>query len=267
LNGAITRAWASSPARKARFLLSLSIGYTIALLSVAHGQSSDSIQPLTFIEFTTGHETAAKRPLIIAIHGLGDRPENFARLYRDAPIAARWIIPRAPSAHGRGYSWFPVAIPLRRDDPGLITGVGTAAEKVAALIQWLKQRRKFHGKPIVTGFSQGGMISFMLAARHGSLIEGAVPVAGALPTQITPQGQPKLKVVALHGVDDKVIDYFSALRTVNTFRTAGIAISMHPFPGVGHHISLEMRQLMFEALERMGGLGETKARIVPAAPQ
>ena len=258
---------ASALSVKVLSLLSLALGFTIALATVAHGQRPGSTQPLTFLEFTTGQEKAAKLPVIIAIHGLGDRPENFARLYRNAPIAARWIIPRAPSAYGRGYSWFPVAIPLRRDDPGLITGVETAAKKVAALIHWLKQGRNFHGKPIVTGFSQGGMISFMLAARHGDLIEGAVPIAGALPTQITPQGQPKLQVVALHGIDDKVIDYFSALKTVKTFRNAGIPISMHPFPGVGHHISLEMRQLMFQALERMGGLGETKARIVPAVPQ
>ena len=217
----------------------------------SYGQGLNTTPPLAFLEFTTGQSEDGVYPVMIAIHGLGDRPENFSQLYRRASISARWIIPRAPTAHGRGYSWFPVAIPLRRHDPGLETGIRSAAKRVVDLIRWLRIQRPNMAKPVVTGFSQGGMISFMLAAEYGDVIGGAVPVAGALPPKVIPQKRAKVQVVALHGTDDRIVDYFSALRTTKRFRDAGIPISIHPFAGVGHQISTEMRQLMFEVLARL----------------
>ena len=47
-------------------------------------------------------------PLVVAVHGLGDAPDRFCRLFDDFRVRARVACPRAFSKHGKnGWSWFP----------------------------------------------------------------------------------------------------------------------------------------------------------------
>src|SRR5690606_5562323 len=70
-------------------------------------------------------------PMIVAIHGLGDDPENFSHLFDTFPEPARLIAPRAPlPAEEGGWSWFP----LRARDPdveGLSRGIQQSADLLA----------------------------------------------------------------------------------------------------------------------------------------
>ena len=46
------------------------------------------------------------------------------------------------------------------------------------------------GKVVVTGFSQGGMLSYALALHHPELIEYALPISGMLPEVLWPTTPP-----------------------------------------------------------------------------
>ncbi|HEX6241951.1 MAG TPA: dienelactone hydrolase family protein [Polyangiales bacterium] len=226
-----------------RCLVSLGL---LAVLAGCRAEAPALAQaPLEYLEFVTqAADPNTALPLLVVMHGLGDSPEGILPLFRDLAPATRIIAPRAPDAFGDGSSWYPV--PKR--SPRIIE---RRAQLVAQLIEHVRARRPTRGRPVVTGFSQGGVLSFALARGHASLLGGAVPIAGMLPvepgTSLTKPARP-LVVHAFHGKDDQRIPYAAAEQTVARFRQAGFDATLTGFPGVGHAISPEMRSQLFARL-------------------
>jgi phospholipase/carboxylesterase len=217
-------------------------------------QPSPRSKPLLdFIELNTRpvSDEGAAEPLVVAVHGLGDRPENLADLYRDIAAPCRLVLPRAPLRYGRGSSWFDIDIPYR-PDPALAGRIADAADRVVVLMHHLVKTGAVRGKPIITGFSQGGMISFAIAVRHPESIALSVPLAGALPPEAWPAAEPvngvKPVVRAFHGASDDLVHVDYARRTVEALRKAGYDASLDEYPGVGHAISPEMRRDALRAI-------------------
>ncbi len=201
---------------------------------------------LDYVELRTGSAAtgAGPEPLVVAVHGLGDRPENLSELYRDIAAPCRLVLPRAPIPYGRGSSWFDIDIPYR-PDAALAGRIAEAADRVAALIGHLEEGGAVRGKPIVSGFSQGGMISFEIAIRHPDAVAYAVPLSGALPEEAWPKAKvagERPVVRAFHGVDDDLIPIDYARRTVAALRVAGYDVALREYEGVGHEVSGEMRR-------------------------
>lgn len=220
----------------------------------APGPPAPRAEPrLDFVELRPGpaQSPGAALPLVVAVHGLGDRPENLADLYDDIAVPCRLVLPRAPIPWGGGSSWFDIDIPYR-PDPGLARGIAGAADRVAAFIDDLVAEGGVEGKPILTGFSQGGMIAFAVAIRHPGSIAAAVPLAGALPEEAWPPGAPggpKPKVRAFHGAADDLVPVGHARRTVDAMRAAGYDVSLTEYAGLGHTVGLRMRD---DALAAIG---------------
>jgi len=201
--------------------------------------------PLVFHEVLTGGASAGDTlPLVIAVHGRGDKPENFARVLASWPVPARVVFPQAilPYANG-GWSWFNVRV---TSPPAQIAAeVGDAADQVAALTRWLCEQHTCEVKPAITGFSQGGMISYTAAVRHPDLYSGAIPVSGFLPESILPELSSAtgatVPIRALHGDADTVIDPALARRSLAALEAAGLDATLTEYPGVQHSISKDMR--------------------------
>jgi phospholipase/carboxylesterase len=209
--------------------------------SILEGIAAD----VHYVELLTqGAPSNARLPMIVAIHGLGDEPRSFAEVVRDLPIPARVILPRALDPYeGGGYWWFSVR--ARDNDPeGLARGIDHAAEKVAAALRELVRKRPTIGKPIVTGFSQGGMVTFALAVHHPDVVGAAFPVGGLLPPQLLPQapGAGGPPIVALHGDADFAVPYETAQKTIDHLEKLGIDAKLRAYEGIGHQITPQMRQ-------------------------
>ena len=190
--------------------------------------------------------------MIIAVHGLGDRPEDFAGLLEEFPSPARVILPRALDEHEPGFSWFPIRA-RSEDVNGLSTGIKAAADAIAAHVEAVQKARPTVGRPIVTGFSQGGMLSFTLAAQHPEQFAAAYPVGGWLPPPLWPTAAPASArgnppVVALHGDDDRALLIENTRASVARQRELGYDVELLEYPGVGHQITLEMRAKLWELL-------------------
>jgi phospholipase/carboxylesterase len=96
---------------------------------------------------------------------------------------------------------------------------------------------------IVTGFSQGGILSYVLAARHPREIAYAFPIGGAAPPGFLPHDrQPTAPVYALHGASDQVIGVDAARETIAAFKEQGAKAELREFPGVGHDMPAEVRE-------------------------
>jgi phospholipase/carboxylesterase len=219
--------------------------------AVATGPALQSAGELQYLEIVTGGAKADDRlPMIVAVHGLGDNPENFAHLFDTFSDRARVILPRGIDAHGDGWSWFP----LRARDPdteALARAIAAASDKLAASITAVAATRNTAGKPILTGFSQGGMLSFAVAVRHPDTIAVALPVGGWLPPPLWPttkaaKGTPK--IVAFHGTDDAAVEYGPTRDAVAALDGQGYAAELVTYPGIGHVITPEMQRDVFDRI-------------------
>ncbi len=198
-----------------------------------------------------GAEPEQRLPMIVAIHGLGDGPDNFRHLLDGFTEPARLILPRAPDpVPAGGWSWFPI----RARDPDVATlsaEVASAAERVAAGIHALEQSRPTVGKPIVTGFSQGGMLTFVLAVQHPDVVGYAIAVGGWLPPPLVPtpaKGTKYPPLLALHGTADAAVPFLPTQQSVKTLVERGLEAELIEYDGVGHMIPELMRRDLYDRL-------------------
>jgi len=217
-----------------------------ATATISRGQAG-SLQYLEVVP--AGLDPRAPLPMIVFIHGLGDRPRTAFIDGVDLP--ARFILPQAPERSGRGYSWFPYRV--GEQHPEFSAGIVKAAALLVDMLDELRENRQTLGLPIVTGFSQGGILSFAIAVHHPSAVFAVHPISGMLPPELWPEapaaGAPTPPIRAVHGDADTVVPFASAVQTVETLGTRGFDVSMQAFAGVPHTQSEPMRRYMMGVLE------------------
>jgi phospholipase/carboxylesterase len=210
-----------------------------------------------YLEVVTGGADAnAELPMIIAIHGLGDSPEGFSQLLASFDQPARVILPRALDPYEPGWSWFPIRA-RDSDVEGLAAGIEHATNALAQAIPKLVEQRPTRGKPIVTGFSQGGMLSFCLAVHHGELFSAAFPVGGWLPPPLWPKPDADATlappIVAFHGDEDVAVKLEPTQQAVTNLQKAGYRVELNTYTGIGHAITQDMRDDLLDGLREAIG--------------
>jgi phospholipase/carboxylesterase len=113
-------------------------------------------------------------------------------------------------------------------------------------------KRPTTGKPIVTGFSQGGALSFALAARYPQSFAAAFPLSGWFPAALwpteKPQGAPP--IIAFHGTADSLVPITRMRPGAKRLAELGFSIDVRELEGVGHTIPAAERTALFDALAR-----------------
>ncbi len=223
-------------------------GETNAPPSTAKKQAAPPL--LDYLEMVTARADANQPlPLIVAVHGLGDRPENFIRWLKGIPFPARVIAPRAPEPHGRGYSWFPTGRPFEALQAGDRAAIEAASHRLATLIRHLPDAHPTVGKPVVLGFSQGGVLSFQLAVNEPNLVGAALPIAGTWAgARVGAHHGPIAPIYGFHGVADARIPFALAEGSVAQLATQGRSAQLRRYPGVRHTINAAMRRDIFQRL-------------------
>jgi phospholipase/carboxylesterase len=208
---------------------------------------------LRYLEIIRGDaKPNEKLPLLIVIHGLGDKPNHgwLEAIDVDSKIRARMILPQAPTPYGKGFAWFPFRAGSL-DQAELARGIAEAAERLTRMLEVLRTQRPTRGKAVVTGFSQGGMLSYALALSHPELIAYALPISGMLPGQLwpvtpAPAGTPPLR--ALHGTADTLVRFTVDDELNHRLRELGYPAELVPFEGAPHAITPEMTALVRSTL-------------------
>lgn len=182
-----------------------------------------------------------RSPLVVAIHGLGDRPQHWVEGWRSFPAKAQIVLPRGFTAYGDGYSWFSFSRDRTPDE--LAAEIGASETKLWTALQEIAAGRKI----IVTGFSQGGMLSYAIAARHPNEVVKAFPISGFCPRSLTPKGR-AAPVLALHGGADPLVLTQWDRDSVAAFKASGNEIELREYPDVPHTITPQMRKDWWDAL-------------------
>ncbi len=234
--------------RRASLLLLLAVG-VIGWFGVAVA-APEAKPRLHHIEVVLGGANPdSSLPMIVAIHGMGSHPDAFAGLFRELTIPARLILPRAPTPKGRGFSWF-----SRKSSAEEVRAV---TAQLADLVAHLRATRPTYGKPIITGFSQGGILSFLLAVYHPDQMALAIPIGGFLPKKLrSGKAKNKVPIVALNGKKDTVISFASARDSIDHLKALGYSARLVGFPGVGHRIpkrpKIELYKILHQHLVQDG---------------
>jgi phospholipase/carboxylesterase len=201
---------------------------------------------LRYLEIVRGGASAQEPlPMLLVIHGLGDKPDRRWLQAIDVAerVKARMILPQAPTPHASGFSWFEFTA---HDDPvALANNIRSVEARVAQMIEVLTKQRRTRGtRVVVTGFSQGGMLSYALALLHPALIDFAMPIGGLLPEPLWPdhpRGTTRSpRIHALHGAADVRVPLDTDARLVEHLNSRGYAAELTVFDGVGHAIAPAM---------------------------
>lgn len=211
------------------------------LPSTVQGPSSD--HEFEYITRITGDGGSSDTlPMILALHGHGDRPENFFNtLLKHFDDEARFIVLKGPFDYPgvglSGHAWPTDAKGLREYGDALADAVSVLTEDFPT-----------EGKPIVVGFSGGAGVAYYLAALHADKFSYIFPLAGRLPSMEIPSWDSTAKVIAFHGTKDQVIGFNSGKRAVQKLNESGLDAELISFNGVHLDVFRSVNDLFLEYL-------------------
>ena len=197
-----------------------------------------------------GAQPGDRVPMVVMLHGMGDRP----RPDRVGPMAqpTRVIVPEAPLRYRDGYAWWRVSV--RQNRPiRLAAGIERAAAQLADALLTLTDRYPTAGKPIVSGFSQGGMLSYAMALHHPHTLSFAHPMSGLLPLALWPDhkrpGVHYPPIVVSHGTADPIVPIDRDRALARHLDRLGHDVQFHAIDKGQHRVSPKQGELLKHTLD------------------
>lgn len=228
----------------------------VTLTLGAHGPASTKGPPvrqheaagLRYLEVVVGDaDPSAKMPMVVFLHGRADRPHPpQGDSWYGVTRSVRLILPVAPDHLGDGFTWLPHSVTEGRTGE-LTDALVERSDQLGRFLELVRARHPTVGRPIVSGFSQGGMLAFAVATGHPSAVGEAYPLAGWLPPGAMPTSRVRSEdrappIRAMHGTDDPIVRLGPTQRSVEGLRTLGWDVELHELDGVGHEMTESMHR-------------------------
>jgi len=189
-----------------------------------------------------GFDRAAKYPLIVFLHGAGERGDDNTRQlvhpgvlrFVSDEAAARQpcflIAPQCPT----GRKWMEVDW-SKRTPPELPQEPSVPMRLTMELIESLQKEFPIDADRLyVTGLSMGGYGSFDLAMRWPDRIAAAIPICGGGDTSRA-KDVSRVAFWVFHGGADGVVPVTLSQAMVESLKAAGATVRYTEYPGVGHN--------------------------------
>jgi len=215
----------------------------------------DERSGLSYLVETYGRveDPEAELPLLIAIHGAEDSAARFATTFAGLRVPTRLIIPQGPQetdAGAREWFTFEIGVPDHED---MAQRMAPATARLVPFIAAMQERYPTRGEPVLTGFSEGGMLCLQLWLSEGVPASAVVPVSGLLPTPLIPDPLPEppalAPMTAFHGADDTMMPREPTERLVQELKERGHPVELLVYPGVTHDISPRMATDLLRILQ------------------
>lgn len=203
-------------------------------------------EPLEYVEALSADARGAEPlPLLVAFHGRGSTPERFAEIFTGLGVPARILSIRAPIDEGDGRAWFV----FRNGGERAVADLRALVPRAMLTLRRYEADHATHGRPVVIGFSQGGMVAYELALAEPEHFAAIFPVSavrlGSVPSRL-PEGMPPMR--AFHGADDPIIPVSAHEEDIEAFCRAGADATLTRVSGAPHWITGPMRAQLFTAL-------------------
>ncbi|HWN97162.1 MAG TPA: serine esterase [Methylomirabilota bacterium] len=172
-------------------------------------------------------ERDSKR-LMIVLHGLGDSMAGYAWV----PQAMRFpwlnfLLVNAPDAYFGGYSWYDYA-------GEAATGVRRSIQLLGGLLDAQRQLGFPTEQTILSGFSQGCLMTLECGLRYPHRLAGLIGLSGyvldanLLLREASPVAKEQ-RVLVTHGRQDPLIPFANVKKQMEQLRAGGIPIEWHEF--------------------------------------
>jgi len=230
-------------------------GERIDLAEVAEpDERNEECSGLQYLEVLTGGATHDEPlPMIVAIHGMGSRPEIFARVFSLFHEKARIILPRGMHPLGNGFSWFSLGY-VGEQYEDMVNEIECSCKSLGGFVREAAKQHNTVGRPIVMGFSQGGMLTLTLALKEPEGIGLAIPMAGWVPPQLIPEAKAPGKayppIHLLHGERDARLPIAWAREQTTQLQARGFDIRLYEYKGLRHMFSRNLWPQLFALVGR-----------------
>jgi phospholipase/carboxylesterase len=195
-----------------------------------------------------GTPREAELPMVVFFHGRAAVPELAEMPYLGIEIPFRFIAVVGPIPQEGGRAWIPMSA-AGGETPELLSATIARADELALFVEEIVRRHPTHDRPILVGFSQGGMMALSIALRHPDLVRAAFAASSYLPPSIVP-GRPIGPPLRLfHGANDPVLLVGRTEESVQLLIERGFDVEFQAYPEAGHEISPAMETDLRSALE------------------
>ncbi len=196
-------------------------------------------------------------PTLVALHGYGANANDLIAL---APYLGggtlQMICPQAPLAIPigggmSGFGWFPLTGNGQLFDAAAIT---RAADQVREFLASAISRYPVDPRKLVlAGFSQGGVLAYLIALEDPTRFAGLVALSSWLPPPLVGMlgandARRRLPTLVQHGAADEVINVARARQSVESLRELGVPLSYREHD-MGHEISAASLAALAEWLD------------------
>jgi phospholipase/carboxylesterase len=222
---------------------SLLILLTIFSLN-AYAQESeikkDSLAGFEYISMVKGANNG-KLPLLIAFHYSGGNPTETLADYDQLKSPVRIIIPKGNYMKRNGFSYYPSAY-YQKDS---LTQYDLARRTLDSMAKFVAAIEEKHQSiAIVSGISQGGDLSFLLAKHYPDLCRASFPFAAVIHPNINRELQQKaikkIPIFLFQGDADPILSVTITKKRVQEIGKK-MNLQLFTYPGVGHEISSQMK--------------------------
>ena len=197
-----------------------------------------------------GRDDSSELPLVVMLHGRGADANDLADLAPYVGPDFRFVFPNAPKpfepmpGYSFGFTWFD-GWPAERN---------SLLESRELLLRFLDEIVVRYptpkGKVILSGFSQGGLMSIDVGFRTSVELAGLVVMSGAVYEEDLPPFRSDLPMLLVHGVADDVIPVLVAHRTRRVLEDHGVDVDYREFP-MGHQVSEESMSAVAQFMARV----------------
>jgi predicted esterase len=231
-----------------RYLLLVLMSVGLAAGEVVNLTSETTVPTGYIVELPEGYDSTRSYPLIVAIHGFGDRmaayvgtndrlcPEGAIGLYPESPY------PMPSDEPGPlGFTW-----EIWTDSTHWLAGHATSEASIGWIlrsIELVKERYPVDpDKVFLFGFSQGGWLTFQVGLREPQLFAGLLPAGGWLSwdsAQVLAPAALETPVRILHGVNDDMCEFKGAQLAFDTLSGRGVPVELMRYPAK-HELTREL---------------------------
>ena len=200
----------------------------------------------------SGRADTESMPLVVMIHGRGADAHDLADLapMLDTPEGCRFVLPNAPRPFepypgmSFGWTWFEGWPPEQKS-------VAASREILLRFLGELTERYPT-SKLVLSGFSQGGMMSLDAGLRTDRDLAGIIVMSGGLYENDLPdlRTRPRPPILIAHGSVDDVVPVTYARRARHVLEEAGYDVEYHEYP-MGHQVAQEEVTVVREFLRRV----------------
>lgn len=187
-------------------------------------------------EFREAHEKDSKR-LMLVMHGLGDSIAGFRWLPEAMELPwLNYLLVNAPDRYYQGFSWYDFG---RDPEPGIVR----SRNLLFALLNDLRGKGFASEKTIVSGFSQGCLMTWEAGMRYPHRLAGLVGISGyahnekQMLSELSSMAREQ-RFLITHGRQDPMIPFDAVKKQVELFKAAGLNIDWREFDK-GHTIAGE----------------------------